>query len=88
MGHHLVNRKGLASSFIGLTVGMLLLGGIIYWQVVIDSTILTILNLEADVFGYSSYYPTYFYLIGNALMAVYLFFNRADLKRWFPAGKG
>jgi hypothetical protein len=87
MERQLITRKGLAASLVGLLVGMLLLGAIIYWQTLIDSSVLDILNLEQDTLGYSSYYPTWFYLIGNLLMAIYLFFNRADLKRWFPARK-
>jgi len=88
MGRQLLARKGFAASLGGLLFGMLLLGVIIYWQTAIDSSVLSILDLEEDSFGISSYYPTYFYLIGNLVMAVYLFINRADLKRWFPARKG
>ena len=87
MGRHLTARKGLASSLVGLVIGMVLLGAIIYWQTLIDTSVLDILNLEEDYLGISSYYPTYFYLIGNLVMIFYLFINRADLRRWFPAGK-
>jgi hypothetical protein len=87
MGRQLVTRKGFAASLGGLLFGMLLLGAIIYWQTVIDSSVLEALNLEQDSFGVSSYYPTYFYLIGNLVMVVYLLINRAELRRWFPAKK-
>ncbi len=85
MARQLITRKGPAASWVGLIFGMLLLGVVIYWQTMIDSSVLDILNLEEDSLGYSSYYPTYFYLVGNLAMSVYLFFNRADLRRWFPA---
>ena len=88
MARQLIRRKGPAASLGGLIFGTLLLGAIIYWQVLIDSSVLDILNLEQDSFGFSSYYPTYFYIIGSLVMTVYLFINRADLKRWFPAKKG
>ena len=87
MGRHLVSRKGFAASLGGLIFGMLLLGAIIYWQIYIDSTVLDILDLEEDYLGLSSQYPMYFYLVGNLAMAVYLFINHADLKRWLPARK-
>jgi hypothetical protein len=87
LARHLIARKGFAASLGGLLLGMLLLGAIIYWQVLIDISVLDILDLEQDTFGFSSYYPSYFYVIGNLVMAIYLFINRADLKRWFPAKK-
>lgn len=88
MARQLIIRKGPASSLIGLIVGMLLLGAIIYWQTWIESSAYDILtNQNVDFQNISAYYPTYFYLIGNLAMAVYLFINRADLRRWFPARK-
>ena len=89
MGRQLITRKGPASSLIGLIIGMLLLGAIIYWQTWIESSAYDILtNDNVDFQNISTYYPTYFYLVGNLVMIVYLFINRADLKRWFPARKG
>jgi len=88
MGRQLLTRKGLAASLGGLLFGTLLLGAIIYWQTLIDSSVLSVLDLEEDSFGVSSYYPTYFYLIGSLVMAVYLFIHRADLRRWLPSRKG
>jgi hypothetical protein len=86
MGRQLITRKGPAASLIGLIFGMLLLGAIIYWQTWIESSAYDILTSEnVDFQNISTYYPTYFYLIGNLVMIVYLFINRADLKRWFPA---
>jgi len=89
MGRQLITRKGPASSLIGLIVGMLLLGGLIYWQTWIESSAYDILTSQnVDFQNISTYYPTYFYIVGNLAMIVYLFINRADLKRWLPARKG
>jgi len=85
MGRQLVSRKGFAASLPGLTVGMLLLGGILYWEYLIDQSVFAILGTTVEARGYSSYYPPYLYMIGNLIMIVYLFFKRAELKRWFPA---
>ena len=85
MGRQLVSRKGFAASLPGLTVGMLLLGGILYWEYLIDQSMFFILGTTVETRGYSSYYPPYLYMIGNSIMLVYLFFKRAELKRWFPA---
>ncbi len=85
MARQIITRKGFAASVKGLIFGMLILGAIIYWQTLIDASVLDILGLEDDVFGVSSTYPTYFYSIGSLVMTVYLFIKRADLKRWFPA---
>ena len=85
MGRQLVSRKGFAASLLGLTVGMLLLGGILYWEYLIDQSVFTILGTTVEDRGYSSYYPPYLYMIGNVIMIVYLFFKRGELKRWFPA---
>ena len=85
MGRQLVSRKGFAASLPGLTVGMLLLGGILYWEYLIDQSMFFILGTTVETRGYSSYYPPYLYMIGNSIMLVYLFFKRAELKRWFPS---
>ena len=85
MGRQLVSRKGIAASLPGLTVGMLLLGGLLYWQYLIDQSMFYILGTTVETRGFSSYYPPYLYMIGNSIMLVYLFLKRAELKLWFPA---
>lgn len=83
MTRQLITRKGPAASFIGLTIGMLLLGALIYWQILIDESVLEIVG--DDDRGFSSLYPGYFYMFGSLVMVIYLFIKRADLRRWFPA---
>jgi hypothetical protein len=87
MAKHLVERKGIFASRIALTVGMLLLGGIILWQIEIDNLVFALLGTTIEYSGYSSYYPWRLYTSGNAVMLVYLWFKRRDLMYWFPAGK-
>ena len=85
MARQLVDRKGPFASYIGLGVGMAGLGLIIYWQTLIDSNILDILDLEVDDRGYSSLYPEYLFVYGGLLMLIYLIVKRKELRRWLPA---
>ena len=81
----LISRRGFFASVIGLIVGALGLGVIIFWQGEIDGTILDILGLDVDIRGYSSLYPYYLFMYGGLIMLLYLLVKRRDLKRWFPA---
>lgn|GEM_PF-4705886 len=87
MAKHLVERKGIFASGIALTVGMLLLGGIILWQIEIDNLVFALLGTTIEYSGYSSYYPWRLYTSGNAVMLIYLWFKRRDLMYWFPVSK-
>ena len=85
MSRQLVNRKGLFATYFGLIAGAVGLGLIIFWQTVIDSNVLTVLNLEVDDRGYSSLYPEYLFIYGGLIMLIYLFIKRKELRRWLPA---
>ncbi len=87
MGKNLVDRKGFFASLIGLFIGMLVLGGIILWQIAIDNMVFELLNTTVEYRGYSAYYPRAIYMIGSLAMLVYLWFKRRDLMYWFPAKK-
>lgn len=84
MGKHLVQRQGFFSSLLGLVVGMLLLGGILFWQVRVDELVFELLEITEDFRGISSLYPRATYIAGNLIMAVYLWFKRRDLLYWLP----
>jgi hypothetical protein len=85
MGKNLVERKGFFSSPVTLFIGMLVLGGIILWQIEIDNMVFALLNTTTESRGYSSIYPWWLYTTGNPLMLVYLWFKRRDLMYWFPS---
>jgi hypothetical protein len=85
MGKNLVERVGLFSSPAALLVGMLVLGGIILWQIEIDNMVFALLNTTTESRGYSSIYPWWLYTTGTPLMLVYLWFKRRDLMYWFPS---
>jgi len=87
MARQLVERKGRFASLPALIGGMLLLGGIILWQIQIDNMVFDLLGTTIEYAGYSSYYPWRLYTWGNAVMLIYLFIKRQGLMYWFPAKK-
>jgi hypothetical protein len=66
---------------------MLILGGIILWQIEIDNMVFDLLNTNVEYRGYSAYYPRAIYMAGSLVMLVYLWFKRRDLMFWFPEKK-
>jgi len=85
MIRNIVARKGAFASYIGLIIGFAMFGAIIYWQGLIDFSVLDILNLDVDNRGLSSFYAEYLYEYGGLIMLIYLFIKNKDLKRWFPS---
>jgi hypothetical protein len=63
---------------------MLILGGILIWQVRVDDLVFELLEVTEDFRGISSYYPRAAYIAGNLLMLVYLWLKRKDLMYWLP----
>ncbi len=84
---NIVDRKGFFASLLGLILGMLILGGIILWQIEIDNMVFDLLNTNVEYRGYSAYYPRTIYMAGSLVMLVYLWFKRRDLMFWFPEKK-
>ncbi len=82
-----IDRKGFFASLTGLILGMLVLGGIILWQIEIDNMVFALLNTTVEYRGYSAYYPRAIYMAGSLVMLVYLWFKRRDLMFWFPEKK-
>ncbi len=87
MVKNIVDRKGFFASLLGLILGMLVLGGIILWQIEIDNMVFDLLNTNVEYRGYSAYYPRTIYMAGSLVMLVYLWFKRRDLMFWFPEKK-
>jgi hypothetical protein len=38
-----------------------------------------------DFRGFSADFPPIIYIVGNALMLLFVLWKRADMNRWFPA---
>lgn len=87
MVKNIIDRKGFFASLFGLILGMLILGGIILWQIEIDNMVFDLLNTNVEYRGYSAYYPRTIYMAGSLVMLVYLWFKRRDLMFWFPEKK-
>ncbi len=69
-------------------VVMLGLGGLIFWQFMINGTVLEAFGVYENVNdfrGFSADFPPLIYVAGNLLMAIFVFLKRADMRRWFPA---
>ncbi|MBK9781249.1 MAG: toll/interleukin-1 receptor domain-containing protein [Anaerolineales bacterium] len=87
MVKNIVDRKGFFASLLGLILGMLVLGGIILWQIEIDNMVFALLNTNVEYRGYSAYYPRAIYMVGSLVMSIYLWLKRRDLMFWFPEKK-
>jgi len=69
-------------------VAMLILGALIVWQVLINDAVLEAFGVYEnanDFRGFSAYFPPLIYIVGNALMSLFVFLRRADMRRWFLA---
>lgn len=67
---------------------MLGLGALIFWQVMINDTVLEAFGVFEninDIRGFSADFPPLIYIAGNILMTIFVFLKRADMRRWFPA---
>ena len=87
MIRHLTARKGWFASLRNFIIGLAVLGGLIYLLMVVDDNIFFALDSlgEAADTSPAVLYPIYIYVIGGALMALFLFLRRQDVRRWFPA---
>jgi hypothetical protein len=87
MARHLTARKGWFASFWNFTIGLAALGTLIASQTSVDIQAYTML----EALGHSSetslaiMFPIAVYLIGAAVMAVFLVVRHQDVRRWFPA---
>ena len=82
----LLARKGIFSSFYSFAAGIVALGALLFWQAFVISSNEIELQamggvLEGNLGGVS--FPLY--LFGVPIMAVVIFINRRDVRRWFPA---
>jgi hypothetical protein len=80
----LTMRIGWFCSFRSIVMGMLALGGLIIWQVIVITGNLT----EGQMFapqGNMGGATVGVYFFGILAMGLVVFWNRQDLRRWFPA---
>jgi hypothetical protein len=87
MARATISRRQPWASHRNMFLVMLVLGGLIFWQVLINEIVLdAFVGWESDDWrGLSAYFPPVVYGIGNILMLVFVLRNRAAMRRWFPA---
>ena len=87
----LTSRKGLFSRFGLIVLGIVILGGLLYWQITLDNNIIYEMedaNIDVSEIGFSfTNYLYYIYILGVVLTGFMWFRNRSDIKNWFPARK-
>lgn len=82
-------RKGWFASFWVLVVSLLVIGGLLFWQVGMATTASDELQTATgnDTTTLALYIPFFIYFVGIIVMSIVFFRNRRDLQRWFPARK-
>jgi len=87
----LTSRTGLFSKFGLIVLGILILGGLLYWQITLDNNIIyemELANIDTSDIGFSfTNYLSYIYILGIMLTGFMWLKNRNDIKNWFPARK-
>ena len=87
----LTSRKGLFSRCGLIVLGVVILGGLLYWQITLDNTIIYEMeaaNIDTSDIGFSfTNYLSYIYILGILVTGVVWLRNRNDIKNWFPARK-
>jgi TIR domain-containing protein len=82
-------RKGWFASFGTLVLGLVGVGGLLFWQISMATNAGS--ELEAttgsDTTNIAAYLPFIIYFIGIIAMTAVFFWNRRDIRRWFPARK-
>jgi hypothetical protein len=85
----LTSRKGLFSKFWQVLIGVVVMGGLVLWQVQLDTGIMEQMQdqgVDVETIAYSFVNVSeYIYLLGIAVTGFVLFRNGRDLIRWFPA---
>jgi hypothetical protein len=87
MVRHLTGRKGWFASFRNFSIGLLLMGFLVFYPAVVDiNTTDALAEVGQNVETNSVIlYPVIMYVLGGAGMTVFLFRRYTDARRWFPA---
>jgi hypothetical protein len=83
-----INRRTPWASHRNMFLAMLILGALIFWQIIINSSVLEaygVYDNVDDFRGFSADFPPIIYVVGNILMLIFVLLKRADMRRWFPA---
>ncbi len=82
-------RKGWFASFSTLVLGLVGIGVLLGWQISMATDAGSELEatIGADTTNLAAYLPFMIYFVGIIVMTVVFFWNRRDIKRWFPARK-
>lgn len=87
MLRHLVRRAGWFASFRAFSFGVFVLGGLIFWQLVLDGRTVELLASmgQSQQTGITIFFPIFIYIVGGVVMAVFFLRRRRDIRLWFPA---
>jgi cytochrome b561 len=87
MVRHLTGRKGWFASFRNFSIGLIVMGLLVFYPFVVDvQTTEAITSVDQNTQTSAAIiYPVIMYVLGGATMTVFLFLRYADARRWFPA---
>lgn len=87
----LTSRKGLFSNLWQIIVGLVLMGGLVVWQVQLDQAIIVDMQdqgIDVETIAYSFVnVAEYVFLLGVLATGIVFFRNGRDAVRWFPSKK-
>jgi hypothetical protein len=84
----LIRRKGWPSSVKSQIMSMLVLGGLVLWQLGLGDWVAEALgtfDVPDDFRGFSSFFPPVIYFVGNFIMLIFSLRKRREINRWFPS---
>src|SRR5215510_6869131 len=85
---NLTLRKGWFASLRNFMIGLLILGIPIFFLLYVDTSAYDALVAMGELEPETSpavLYPLYIYILGGLGLILFLYFRRADVRRWFPA---
>jgi MFS family permease len=89
MTRSLLRRQGRMAGFWSFSLALFLLGCLLFWQFILGGNVITVideLDPNADISAaFVTFFPITIYVIGAAVMGIFLFFRRRDIMLWFPA---
>jgi hypothetical protein len=91
MVRSLVQRRGRLASFRNFTIALAVLGLLFLWEAILGENVFeTLATHEKNVNQFAAnvtLFPLLIFVLGGAIMAVFLFTHRKDIMLWFPEKK-
>lgn len=91
MLRNLIQREGGLASFRAFTRALGGVGFLAFLQtalgIMLDSSFADIFGEDSPIIGIVSIFPTFIFLVGGVVMAVFLLVRYKDIRAWFPVSK-